>query len=112
MEIEFDGVFKSGAALDGLHIESAEKPAPEPVAARTKALSPVKTRRILAFRGKDFQGFILGALSLLAFLAAWHFLTAYRVNFYVRFVNVPSPELVFESAVRRFTIRNSFRMWS
>ncbi len=51
---------------------------------------------------KDMRGFILGALSLLAFLAIWHFLTAYRVNIYVRFVNVPSPEAVFESAVKAF----------
>ncbi len=88
---------KSDVAVDGLRLDSVEVAAPEP---RAKDLSPAKAHRNLAFRGKDLRGPILGACSLLAFLIAWHFLTAYRVNFYVRFVNVPSPERVFESALR------------
>ena len=40
--------------------------------------------------------------ALLLFLVAWHLLTKYRVNIYVRFLNVPSPEQVFEKAVRAF----------
>jgi len=40
---------------------------------------------------------IIGALSLLAFLIAWHLLTKYRVVFFVRFTNVPSPVAVCES---------------
>jgi NitT/TauT family transport system permease protein len=39
---------------------------------------------------------------LLMFLVAWHLLTKYRVNIYVRFLNVPSPEQVLERAVRAF----------
>ena len=37
------------------------------------------------------QGALIGALSLLAFLLAWYLLTKYRVVFFVRFTNVPSP---------------------
>ena len=40
--------------------------------------------------------------SLLAFLLAWHLLTKYRVNIYVRFLNVPAPEQVLERAMRAF----------
>ncbi|WP_020175600.1 ABC transporter permease [Methyloferula stellata] len=91
---------KSDVAVNGLRLDSAETTTPASMAAPAKDSSRAKPRRIFTFRGKDFQGVVLGAFSLLAFLMAWHFLTAYRVNFYVRFVNVPSPELVFESAAR------------
>nr|WP_225677976.1 ABC transporter permease [Bradyrhizobium hereditatis] len=40
---------------------------------------------------------LIGALSLLAFLIVWHLLTKYRVVFFVRFTNVPSPLAVYES---------------
>jgi NitT/TauT family transport system permease protein len=43
---------------------------------------------------------LIGAASLLAALVLWYLLTKYRVVFYVRFINVPSPEQVFERAVR------------
>jgi NitT/TauT family transport system permease protein len=43
---------------------------------------------------------LIGAVSLLAFLAVWHFLTQYRVVFFVRFSNVPSPLAVYESFTR------------
>jgi NitT/TauT family transport system permease protein len=40
---------------------------------------------------------VIGAMSLLAFLLVWHLLTTYRVVFFVRFVNVPSPLAVYDS---------------
>jgi NitT/TauT family transport system permease protein len=40
---------------------------------------------------------LIGALSLVAFLILWHLLTKYRVVFFVRFTNVPSPLAVYES---------------
>ncbi len=39
----------------------------------------------------------IGIISLLAFLLAWHLLTSYRVVFFVRFTNVPSPLAVYAS---------------
>jgi NitT/TauT family transport system permease protein len=59
-------------------------------------------KRWLALHRASLRAVALGALSLLVFLVAWHFLTKYRVNIYVRFLNVPSPEAVFERAVRAF----------
>ncbi|MFX4910610.1 hypothetical protein ABTB68_19380, partial [Acinetobacter baumannii] len=38
-----------------------------------------------------------GIASLLAFLLIWHLLTTYRVVFFVRFTNVPSPLAVYAS---------------
>jgi NitT/TauT family transport system permease protein len=78
--------------ISALTADSARKP---PVSAAALA------KRIFTV-AKDLRGFFLGALSLIAFLALWHFLTAYRVNIYVRFVNVPSPEQVLQSAIRAF----------
>jgi NitT/TauT family transport system permease protein len=43
---------------------------------------------------------VLGAASIAIAVLAWHLLTRYRVQFYVRFSNIPSPEAVFESAQR------------
>jgi NitT/TauT family transport system permease protein len=40
---------------------------------------------------------LIGAISLLAFLVVWHLLTKYRVVFFVRFTNVPSPLAVYDS---------------
>jgi NitT/TauT family transport system permease protein len=39
----------------------------------------------------------LGSLSIAAFILVWHLLTLYRVNFFVRFTNIPSPRDVYAS---------------
>jgi NitT/TauT family transport system permease protein len=39
----------------------------------------------------------IGVVSLIAFLIVWHLLTTYRVVFFVRFTNVPSPIAVYAS---------------
>ena len=78
----------------------------EPVEATraTPAAPPrfARARRWLLLHRRDIGTLLLGAVSLLVFLAIWHFLTKYRVNIYVRFLNVPSPEQVIERAVRAF----------
>jgi NitT/TauT family transport system permease protein len=43
---------------------------------------------------------LIGAISLVVFLVVWHFLTKYRVVFFVRFTNVPSPLAVYESLAK------------
>ena len=58
-------------------------------------LRAVMARWLAAHRGQ-IRALLLGALSLGLFLLLWHVLTKYRVNIYVRFLNVPSPEAVFE----------------
>jgi sulfonate transport system permease protein len=57
-------------------------------------------QRWLALHWRDLRAIAIGALSLALFLLAWHLLTTYRVSFHVRFVNVPSPEMVLESLTR------------
>jgi NitT/TauT family transport system permease protein len=56
--------------------------------------------RWLSLQWGLLRAMIFAALSLMLFIAAWHLLTKYRVNIYVRFVNVPSPEQVLARAAR------------
>jgi NitT/TauT family transport system permease protein len=64
---------------------------------------PVRGRRGIArwfaLYGGGLRATALAALSLFAFVLAWHLLTKYRVNIYVRFINVPSPEQVLARAI-------------
>jgi NitT/TauT family transport system permease protein len=75
---------------------------PPPGVSVTAPQSPPVRRagRWVALHRDALRAVFLGALSLVMFLAVWHLLTRYRVNIYVRFVNVPSPEQVLERAVR------------
>ena len=43
------------------------------------------------------RAMLIGAISLVAFLIVWHLLTKYRVVFFIRFTNVPSPLAVYAS---------------
>jgi NitT/TauT family transport system permease protein len=57
-------------------------------------------RRWLALNRSGLRAALIGAISLALFLLAWHLLTEYRVVFFVRFTNVPSPSAVYESLTR------------
>lgn len=50
-------------------------------------------------KGK-LRAFVIGVISLATFLLAWHLLTKYRVVFFVRFTNVPSPLAVYDSFIK------------
>ena len=71
--------------------------APEPVPPR---LEISEVRRQLALHRNQLRALAIGATSLALFLLSWHLLTKYRVTVHVRFVNVPSPEMVFDSLIR------------
>ncbi|WP_245321759.1 ABC transporter permease [Bradyrhizobium sp. LTSPM299] len=46
------------------------------------------------------RAMLIGIASLVVFLLVWHLLTKYRVVFFVRFTNVPSPLAVYDSFAR------------
>lgn len=75
-------------------------------AAMTGTTPPLATtprvliRRWLRLHRDEIKAMAIGALSIAVFLLAWHLLTKYRVNAHVRFTNIPSPALVYESWVR------------
>jgi NitT/TauT family transport system permease protein len=77
-----------------LAVQPAEPPANQP----PQLLSYAK--RWLALNRAGLRAVLIGAISLALFLLAWHLLTKYRVVFFVRFTNVPSPSAVSESLTR------------
>lgn len=54
----------------------------------------------LHLAARSARPLLLGLLSLLLFLLAWHVLTTNRMDLYVRFMNVPTPEAVVLRAVK------------
>jgi NitT/TauT family transport system permease protein len=89
----------SKTRVNALMPDEAESPPPQSLGARR--LLRLAARWLVLHRG-TLRALALGAISLAIFLIAWHFLTKYRVNIYVRFLNVPSPEAVLERAIRAF----------
>jgi NitT/TauT family transport system permease protein len=88
---------QSEFAVETDAVDAPAKPV-VPAPARPAAHSPAY--RWLSGRRVNLQALLFGTISLLAFLVLWHLLTTYRVNIYIRFVNVPSPEQVFARAVK------------
>jgi NitT/TauT family transport system permease protein len=80
-------------------VESAEPPPVASSAAgntESNAALAVAQRWLRLNKGK-LRTFFVGLVSLAVFLLAWHLLTKYRVVFFIRFTNVPSPLAVYES---------------
>jgi NitT/TauT family transport system permease protein len=72
---------------------------PVPVIApsnKPSSFSPLAQRWVRLNRDR-LRATALGVVSLIAFLIVWHLLTKYRVVFFVRFTNVPSPLAVYAS---------------
>jgi NitT/TauT family transport system permease protein len=89
-------------------VRHAAKPATAIAAKETPSAAPPRqpvTIRLMAARwfrlNKDrMRATLIGAISLVFFLITWHLLTKYRVVFFVRFTNLPSPLAVYDSFTR------------
>jgi NitT/TauT family transport system permease protein len=57
-------------------------------------------KRWLSLNRGGLRAVLIGGISLGLFLLSWHLLTRYRVIFFVRFINVPSPAEVYQSLTR------------
>ncbi|WP_409764882.1 ABC transporter permease [Ferrovibrio sp.] len=67
-------------------------------------LSPLqKALRLLRYYRPQLRAVVIGLIAIALSILAWHLLTHYRVNIYVRFINVPSPDQVLERAVLAFS---------
>lgn len=67
------------------------------VAAPAPATTGMIAARWFRLNKGRIRAILVGIASLVAFLIVWHLLTKYRVVFFVRFTNVPSPIAVYES---------------
>lgn len=73
----------------GAQLEArAEAPVPRP-----------QPRRLTRWLQGHLTGWLLSAVSIGAVLLLWHLATLYRLDFYVRFNNIPTPAQVFEKVV-------------
>src|SRR4051812_39605091 len=76
--------------------EAALRPPASPAERPRPDLASYVGRWLLLNRG-GLRAALIGAVSLALFLLGWHLLTTYRVVFFVRFTNVPSPTAVYDS---------------
>jgi NitT/TauT family transport system permease protein len=79
-------------------VAQTSDPAPTP-SVPARSLRAIAARWI-RLNKERMRAVLLGAISLMVFLIAWHLLTKYRVAFFVRFTNVPSPLAVYASFVK------------
>jgi NitT/TauT family transport system permease protein len=89
---------ETAAPFPAIETQPAVAPAARPATAPRKMMNQVW--RWLALHRSQLRALAIGAMSLAVCLLAWHLLTKYRVTVHVRFVNVPSPEMVFNSLMR------------
>lgn len=75
----------------------AAEPAPTVEPVHSSVTASVLAARWFRLNKGRLRAMLIGALSLVAFLILWHLLTKYRIVFFVRFTNVPSPLAVYES---------------
>jgi NitT/TauT family transport system permease protein len=67
------------------------------------AVAPVPQRaagRLLPWLNEHALGYLLAACSLGAMVLFWHVATTYRLDFYVRFSNIPTPADVLQSVMQ------------
>lgn len=88
-------------ALAGSVILRPPRPA-RPVAATPEPGFSGMLMRWFRLNKGAIRAVLLGCLSIGLFIALWHVLTVNRMSVYVRFVNVPSPAQVLESAETAF----------
>jgi len=88
-----ESVARSPATETPPAVPSATEPIPAP-------LTIHQVWRWLVLHRSQLRTLAIGTASLALFLLSWHLLTKYRVTVHVRFVNVPSPEMVFDSLMR------------
>ena len=90
---------QAAAAAEGPNLALASKPEVAVHDAPSPALSAdVPVRRIAAWLRVALPGLLMTTLSLGLFVAFWYFATKYKLDFYIRFTNIPSPGEVLENA--------------
>ena len=85
------------AKLARLPIATREAPMPAPTLA-VPAAPVARPRRRIAW--SEIRVVLLGIVSLAGFVLLWYLATKFKLNFYIRFTNIPSPEAVLEHALK------------
>ncbi len=96
---------QAGGAVAGSDLALAHKP--EAGAQRVHSSAPASmqpaddpAKRIAAWLRVALPKLLTTTFSLALFVAFWYFATKYKLDFYVRFTNIPSPGEVLDNAAR------------
>ncbi len=86
-------------AAEGPNLALAPKPGVLPQASLAPAQSAeMPAKRVAAWLRGALPKLLMTTLSLGMFIAFWYFATKYKLDFYIRFNNIPSPGEVWENA--------------
>lgn len=76
---------------------------PQPKAQKVVPPEQLPTReRILSTVKRQFAGALMATVSIGGLILFWHFATLYKLDFYIRFTNIPAPAEVFGNMVDLF----------
>ena len=91
-------------ALAKLALQPAKPVTPPPAAATTTPAptSPLAEAGSVRHRPtlRDARALALGMASLAAFVLLWYLATRFKLDFYIRFTNIPSPDAVLEHGLK------------
>jgi NitT/TauT family transport system permease protein len=92
---------RAGGAAEGPALALALKPQAAVFSAPSSAQqAPPPARRVLAWLRGALPNVLTTTLSIGMFVAFWYFATKYRLDFYIRFNNIPGPGEVLDNASR------------
>ena len=84
---------EAGSAVSGA--APAARPAGVGATPEKKARQPTPAQRMGAWIARNYVSVLLWCVSLVALFSIWYFGTRYRLVFFIRFTNIPTPAEVF-----------------
>ncbi|MBL8672283.1 MAG: ABC transporter permease [Alphaproteobacteria bacterium] len=94
--LKLHGAAGTGQAAPAREGAAPAAPLPGPLPASRAAEAPARPWAALLARGPSGRAMALGVLSIAAFLVAWHLASTYRLDAFIRFINVPGPLVVLD----------------
>lgn len=79
--------------------EIRREPLPLPAAA-VPASPPAVASAWRRWASRNLRGLLLGVASLAGFVLLWYLATRFKLDFYIRFTNIPTPNAVFEHTLK------------
>jgi NitT/TauT family transport system permease protein len=83
----------------GLPANVIRQPASPPTPPRASPVMMTRTARTWLLLSQHLPQYLWGAFSLITIVLFWHFATTYKLDFYIRFNNIPTPMEVLSKVV-------------